>query len=105
MSDSYWSKVLDRRVSRRRALVISGATAASAAFLAACGGSSDSGGSSSSGGTPQSNSGKVSQPVDTTKQAKRGGTMKDRTFGDPPSLDITAAATTHNSVGPMVFSS
>ncbi|HLF77459.1 MAG TPA: ABC transporter substrate-binding protein [Dehalococcoidia bacterium] len=30
--------------------------------------------------------------------------MKDRTFGDPASLDILAPSTTHNSVGPHVYS-
>ena len=52
--DSYWNKVLSRRISRRRAIVATGGATAVAAFLAACGGEDDepspSGGSSSTGG-------------------------------------------------------
>jgi ABC-type transport system substrate-binding protein len=54
MSNNYWDKVLDRRVTRRRGLAVAGGSAAAAAFLAACGGgdddSSDDSGSSSGGG-------------------------------------------------------
>ncbi len=57
-----------------------------AGFLAACGGSSKAG---SSGDKSKSEaSSLVTQPVDTTKQAVRGGLMKDRTFGDTATLDI-----------------
>ena len=38
---SYWSKVLDQRVTRRRAIAATGMTAGAAAFLAACGGGDD----------------------------------------------------------------
>jgi len=38
---SYWSKALDRRITRRRALAATGMTAGAAAFLAACGGGDD----------------------------------------------------------------
>jgi len=41
MNDSYWSRVLRARISRRRALTTVGAAAAGAAFLAACGGDDD----------------------------------------------------------------
>ena len=37
MADTYWSKVLKRRLSRRRAIIGTGLSAASAAFLIACG--------------------------------------------------------------------
>src|SRR6476659_8197146 len=39
MSGTYWSSLTSSRLSRRRALVASGALAGGAAFLAACGGS------------------------------------------------------------------
>jgi peptide/nickel transport system substrate-binding protein len=92
----YWTKTLNRRLARRRALAAAAGTTVAAGLLAACGGGS----SEKSADQP----GIVAQPVETTKQAKRGGVIKDRTFGDPPTLDITSPATTHNSVGPHVYS-
>ena len=68
--NAYWSKVLDHRTSRRRVVAASAATALGAAFLTACG-SSDGGGSAKA---PSSSL--VTKPVDTVKQAVRGGTMK-----------------------------
>jgi branched-chain amino acid transport system substrate-binding protein len=44
MNESYWSKVLTTRVSRRRALVASGAASLGAALAAACGGDDESSG-------------------------------------------------------------
>jgi dipeptide transport system substrate-binding protein len=74
MQDSYWSRFTESRLSRRRALTLTGGTALGAAFLAACGGSdSDSGGGSSSG--PKDNSGLLTQMKDQTSQAKRGGVL------------------------------
>src|SRR4051812_10361964 len=100
VAQDYWSKLTSHRLDRRRALSLAVGTAA-AAFIAACG---SSGGGS--GSTPSGNKASlVVQPIDTTKQAKRGGIIKDRTFGDAPSLDILTPATTHNSVGPHVYSS
>jgi len=43
MNKNYWDRVLQTRISRRRALTSLGATAAGAAFLAACGGDDDDG--------------------------------------------------------------
>ena len=63
---SYWNKVLDSRISRRRALAGAGGTALGAAFLAACGGD-DNGGQSDS-------SGMLHRLTDETNQAKHGGT-------------------------------
>ena len=82
MQNGYWSSILSRRVQRRRALTVSGAGLASAAFLAACGGSDSSGGS-----TEGDSSGLVTKPVDSTKEAKRGGTIKDYIRGEPATLD------------------
>src|SRR3954464_131270 len=95
---SYW----DTKVTRRRGLAAAGASALGAAFLAACGGgSSDSGsGGAKAGDQP----GLLTQPADTFKTARRDGVMKDRTFGDTATLDILAPSTTHNSVGPLVYS-
>ena len=63
---SYWSSVFRARQSRRRTLALGGAATA-LAFLASCGGD-DAGGQGK-------NSGFVTQPVDTSKQARRGGVM------------------------------
>src|SRR5436190_11569050 len=82
MSSGYWQRTLSERLTRRRTLVVSGVLAAGGAFLAACGGSSD--GAKSTG--PKDTSGLLSEPVDTTKQARRGGVLK-RNGTSPPSLD------------------
>lgn len=82
MSATYWTSVVSKRLSRRRALAATGATAAGAAFLAACGGSgSDSGGSRSKQGP-----GLIVAMADDTKSMVRGGIYKS-TLSTPPSLD------------------
>jgi peptide/nickel transport system substrate-binding protein len=53
------------------------------ALLSACGGGDDA-------RQPQG-SGLITPPVDTTKAARRGGILRDRTTGDPNTLDIYAA--------------
>ncbi len=69
--DSYWSKVLSGRISRRRAMAVSLSGGAGAAFLAACGdGDSGNGGN----GDAPGGSSLVSKIVDTSSKAKRGGT-------------------------------
>ncbi len=82
----YWNRVLNRQISRRRAITATGAAAAGAAFLAACGGSSSSS-SSGGGGGSQPVSSLLTKPVDTTKDAKRGGTLKRNVSADVPNLD------------------
>ncbi len=77
MQDSYWSRFTGSRLSRRRALALTGGTALGAAFLAACGGS-DSNGSGDSGGSsggPKDNSGLLTQMKYDQSQVKRGGQM------------------------------
>jgi len=100
---SYWDKVLQKRVGRRRALAGAGGTALGAAFLAACGGDDDDGGSSS-GGSSGSSSGGTSggssggsgggassafyqTPEDTTSEAVRGGTITNNILRDPANFD------------------
>src|SRR3954466_7447555 len=68
--DNYWTNVTSARLSRRRALVMTGAGAAGAAFLAACGGSSS---DNKGGGGGGDQSGKLFKPTDETKNAIRGG--------------------------------
>jgi peptide/nickel transport system substrate-binding protein len=96
MERSYWSQILDLRISRRRSLSASVAGAAGAALLVACGGSDE---------TERDSGGLVKQPVDTLKQAKRGGVLKERTFADPPTLDIYTANNPLNAVVSPTYSS
>jgi peptide/nickel transport system substrate-binding protein len=82
MEQSYWRAVSTQRITRRRALAATAGAAVGAGLLAACGGGST---KSGSGGNK---SGLVTQPVDTFKQAKRGGTLRDANTQEPPSLDF-----------------
>jgi len=79
MERSYWSIATQRRLTRRRALTATGSAALGAGLLVACGGGE-------SGGQRDS-SGLVTKPVDTTKEAKRGGAIKDYIRGEPATLD------------------
>lgn len=97
---SYWDKVLERRISRRRAITATGATAAAAAFLAACGGDDDEpstgGGPSTGSGSPASGggggggapAGLLYEPVDKTDEAIRGGSFKLALSMDPQNFDL-----------------
>src|SRR5712691_8208369 len=67
METNYWSSVWPQRLSHRRALAATGATAAGAALLAACGGKET--------GPAGTASGLVSKPLDETKTAVRGGAL------------------------------
>jgi hypothetical protein len=89
MAASYWTKASWARVTRRRALALTGMTGAAAAFLAACGGSDGDGGSDKSG--------LLTAPVDTTKQAKRGGTSKWYYGAEPNGFDVAGGQATRSS--------
>jgi peptide/nickel transport system substrate-binding protein len=104
---SYWNKVLDRRVTRRRAIAATGLTAAAAAFLVACGGDDDddtssggTSGSSSSGSGGASGGGGAAGIQDgitdgylkkASGDGTRGGTMG-FLYVDSPNLDILTNA-------------
>jgi peptide/nickel transport system substrate-binding protein len=90
MQQSYWSAISSHRLHRRRALTLTGGAALGAGLLTACGGG-ESGGESNK-------SGLVVKPVETTKQAKRGGILKSRTFANPGSLDVN---TPNNPITPF----
>ena len=88
MADNYWTQALSQRISRRRAIIATGATAASAAFLAACGGGgSDSGGSSAG----KDKSSLLTVPKESSKEAKAGGVWIDRLLSVADTLEPVAA--------------
>jgi peptide/nickel transport system substrate-binding protein len=87
MAENYWSRILNQRIGRRRALAATGTTAAAAAFLAACGGGDEGGGGDVSG--------LVVKPLDRSKEAKKGGTFLNRNTTDPTTFDI------HGPVAPL----
>lgn len=80
MHRSYWSNLLERRLSRRRALTGSGGLTLGGALLAACGGGGG-------GETKPRGSGLLTEPVDTSKQAKRGGMRLDAVNTDIQTFD------------------
>src|SRR5437764_15046054 len=90
VADNYWDRARTGRIGRRRAITLAGGTALGAAFLAACGGS-DSGGSSGSSGDGKDKSSLITKSEDSTKQAKKGGILKDRTGADAPTMDVHGA--------------
>jgi peptide/nickel transport system substrate-binding protein len=131
MEKSYWSRLTDTRVSRRRALGATGAFAAAAAFLAACGSSNNSstgatgtkapagstgttgstgvtgatGASGATGATGSSGtSGLITKQTDTTASAKRGGTLKDYAQAEPRSLDNVMPQADYNRIAPFTYS-
>ena len=69
MASGYWQTALDQRITRRRALAVTGATAA-AGFLMACSGSDNKTDKDSNG------SNLVTQAKDETNAGKAGGPMK-----------------------------
>ncbi len=79
MKDSgYWHQITKSRFARRRLLVTAGGSLTAAALLAACGKSNSS--------ESQQGSGILAKPVDTTKQAKSGGTYKSLVTQDAQTL-------------------
>ncbi|HEU0073020.1 MAG TPA: ABC transporter substrate-binding protein, partial [Dehalococcoidia bacterium] len=83
---SYWNKVLDRRITRRRAIAATGMTAGAAAFLAACGGGDDD--DEPEDAASRDTSGLLNS-ITEEKGAKRGGifTVNNGSNRDPLHLD------------------
>ena len=97
---SYWEQAAGKRATRRR-LIAGGAMlggSAVALSLFGCSGGDD----DSSGGE---GSGLVSKPVDTTSQAKAGGTLKDFATADPTHFDalLSSNANVVNFVSPYAY--
>jgi len=70
MNQGYWSGILHNRLSRRRALAGAATLGATALAAAACGGDDD---NKTSRRPRRTSPGLLYQPVDTTKQAVKGG--------------------------------
>src|SRR5436190_190513 len=98
MAGTYWTELSARRLGRRRALGATAGAALATAVLAACG---SSGSSSSSSKTANS---LVTQPEDSSKQAKRGGILKSRNSADPATLDPAGAVAPLNLTVENVYS-
>jgi ABC-type transport system substrate-binding protein len=98
---NYWASIAARRLSRRRGLALAGGAAAGAALLAACGGDDD-GGSGVSGG--DSVSSLIAAPADTSKEAKRGGSIKASIATDAGSWDPHVRGAWFGTLGPLLFS-
>ena len=94
---SYWQKTLTTRIGRRRMLATTSGGVAAAALLAACGGS----GSDSDRGDKAK---LVTNAVDTTKQAKRGGVSKWYFSAEPNSLDIFSGQSPLNQPANFAYS-
>src|SRR5437867_12832024 len=92
--------MVNDRIGRRRALMLGG-SALEAAFVAACGNGAKSKGSGSSGGASK---GLLSEPLESTARAKRGGVLKDQTTGDPNTLDIAGAINPLNPPARLAYS-
>jgi ABC-type transport system substrate-binding protein len=83
---SYWERVLQTRINRRRGLAAVGGATAAAAFLAACGGDDD-GGSGDGGDSGGGASGLVTKPEDTSGKGKQGGIWKHFARADATHFD------------------
>src|SRR6266540_1565642 len=84
METGYWTRLVQARIGRRRAIAATATGAAADAFLAACGGD---GGTSGGDGTKKDASGLITEPEDTSKSAKVGGTFKWSHTTEPNHLD------------------
>ena len=91
---TYWNRLLDSRLTRRRALAGVGMGTASAAFLAACGGKD---------ATVKDASSLLTKPVETTSKAVPGGVWQDQLDGDILHLDVNlnTSSTSFNQLSPI----
>ena len=103
MTSGYWQRFTESRLSRRRALVTTGAGALGAAFLAACGGG-DSGGEPKPAAS-RDKSGLVYEPVESTANAKPGGAIKHFYTTDVTTFDglLSNSASTVNDVSVFTY--
>jgi peptide/nickel transport system substrate-binding protein len=96
MAASYWEHIHAVRTTRRRAIALAGGTAVGAALLAACG-------SDRSADTSDKSS-IVTKHEDVTRQAKRGGILKDRAGADIATMDPHGPIAPLNIIARHVYS-
>src|ERR1051325_2234687 len=87
MEQNYWLKTGRQAIERRRSLGATGGRTAAAALLAACGSSGKSSSGSGPAGVSGDKSGLLSPAVDTSKQARQGGTVLFWLDAEPGNLD------------------
>jgi len=100
----YWERIRNSRTTRRRALGGAAAAGVGAVALAAvgCGGGDEEGGG---GGAPPDASGMLGERIDTTKDAKPGGTFQGLTTADVTSFDpLTSPSFTTQIMSGWVYS-
>ena len=104
MDSSYWTNVVGSRVTRRRAMAVTGAGAFSAAFLAACGGGDEDTATTGGSGSGSSNS-ILAKPVNTTSSAKAGGVIKDYYTAELTHMDalLSNSASTVNLISVFAY--
>src|SRR6266540_6685386 len=93
MTGGYWNRLLESRLSRRRALAAAGAVTLGAAFSAACG---------NNDGSTKDASSLLSRPEETTAKAVPGGIWQDQLDGDILHLDVNlnASSTSFGQMSP-----
>lgn len=114
MAATYWQRTLKQRIGRRRALAGLAGTASAAAFLVACGGDDEDDAAGTSTGSSLStsqatsssaaSSSLVSDPVDTTKEARRGGVNKWFLTAEPAGFDLHVGGAPKNNPKNLVVS-
>jgi ABC-type transport system substrate-binding protein len=100
-ASTYWQRTIVSRLSRRRALTGVAGAGLGAVALSALG----CGGSGSSSGSSPGEAGLVSKPLDTTSQAKAGGTLRHFATADPAHFDplLSSNANVVNFVSPYAY--
>ncbi len=92
---NYWNQLIEGRVGRRRLLAGTASAGAAALFLAACGGSKS--------GSDNEAQGLLNKPVDSTKEAVKGGTFKDSRNADIGNWDPHTSGAWWSFVNPAIY--
>src|SRR3954468_13054147 len=93
----YWTSLTTRRIRRRQTLAATATGVGAAMLLAACGGGSD---NKQSG----QGSGLITQPADTSSNAKRGGVWPDSHTADVQTFDPQFMSIPSSPLGILAYS-